>query len=77
MTSLDYRDAASENGMRLMTYKRSLLPGKDLISTFNRNDHDLFSYFYKQVMPQAKRINPYFSLPDAFTYYLTMVFIRE
>ncbi len=77
ITPFDYHDAAMENNMRLLICKRSLLPHNELISNFNCNERNMFSYFDELVLPQAKRINPYFSLQDAFTYNLTMVFIKE
>ena len=77
MTPLEYHNAGTENHMRLLTCRRSFLPYHELISQYNKNENNLFSYINNLVLPQAKRINPYFRLPDAFTSYLTMVFIKE
>lgn len=77
MTPFDYDDAARESRMKMLTYRRSLFHSRGRIRSLTMNQSGFFRYFFGIALPHARRINPYFSAPDAFTDYFTMVFIKE
>ncbi|WP_028313212.1 methyltransferase domain-containing protein [Desulfatibacillum aliphaticivorans] len=77
LTPYDYNDAGVAAGMKLISARRSLLNNQTNANVVNSNEGGMYEYFHGTIVPQAKKVNPYFTPPDAFTQYLTLVFKKE
>ncbi len=73
ITPVDYIDAAKKVGLKHLGYQRSFLKNCNSFFMIDRNTE----YFYDQVLPQSKEINPNVTVPDFFMPYLTMTFVKE
>lgn len=73
ITSTDYINTANKYGLKLILCRRSF---DENVNEYVWKINEMSEYFFKQVLPQAQKINPNVTNKDFFTRYLTMAFIK-